>query len=89
MLLERSEIYVPFLHQAIHSLFYSDVYVFIDLLGFKIILVYDFLENKFDCYIVIFIFLHWIVQIEVLGIYNKLFSIWGGEDNVTIEFGRV
>ena len=88
MLLERFVRYNTCLHQAIHYLFNSDLYVSISLLVVKVMLVYYLLGEYFGCYLVIFGLLHWIVQLEVLDIYHKICSIWVGEDAVPMEFGR-
>ena len=53
----------------------------------QVILVYDLLGNEFDCYPVIFGPIHWIIQVEVLDIYNKVFYVWGEEYAVPVEFG--
>ena len=65
----------PCLHQAIYYLFESDVYVSIALLVVQVILVYALLGNDFDFYLLLFVLLHFIVQLEVLDIYNKLFYV--------------
>ena len=76
------------LHHTIHSIFDYEVYVFINFLGVKVILVYYLLENEFHCYIVIFGHLYWIVQVEVLDIYNQVSSVWGEYEAIPMEFGR-
>ena len=53
----------------------------------QVILVYDLLGNEFDCYPVIFGPIHWIIQVEVLEIYYKVFSVWGVEYDVPMDFG--
>ena len=75
MFLERFMRYYPCFRQATHSLFDSDINLSIALLVVRFIFVYDLLGNDFDFYLVIFSLLHWIVQVEVLDIYNKVFSI--------------
>ena len=44
--------------------------------------------NEFQCYILIFGLIHWIVQVEVLDIYNQVSSVWGEYEAVPMEFGR-
>ena len=68
------------LHQAIHSIFYSYMYVAIILILiiFHVILVYDLLWNEVDLYLVKFGLIHWFFQVEVLDIYYKVFYVWGG-----------
>ena len=88
MLLERFLKYYPCLQQAIHYLFYSDVYISIFLVVVQVILVYDIFSNELDYYPVRFNLLHWIVQNEVIFIYNKVFFFWGGEYSVLREFGH-
>ena len=77
------------MHQAIHSLFDSDIYVAINFFVDKVTFVYDILGNDFERCLIIYGLLRWIVQVDVLEIYNKAFSIWYGEDAVKIEFVRV
>ena len=74
--------YYPCLHQAIHSLLGSDIYVTIALIVDQVIFVYNLLVNEFENYLVIFGLLHWIFQVEVIDIYNKVFSVRGGDDAV-------
>ena len=74
------------LHQAIHSFFDSNIYLAVTLLFVQVILFYHLLGDEFDRYFVIFILIYWIVQVEVLDIYYKLFAIWGVEESVTMEF---
>ena len=66
------------MQQAIHSLFYSGIYVSIDLLVDKVIFIYDLLGDEFERYLLIFGLLHSIIQVEALYIYNEVFSIWCG-----------
>ena len=86
--LERFVRYDPCLRQAIHYFFESDIHVGVALLVFQFILVYYLLGVYFYCYFFIFVFLSWNVQVEVPDIYKEVFSVWVGEYNVPIEFGR-
>ena len=80
--------YDPCFHQGINSLLYSYIYLAINFLVFKVIIFYNCLGNELDFHIVILGILHWIFQVEVPDIYNKLFSVWGGEYAVPVDFGR-
>ena len=68
--------YNPCLHQAIHYFFDSDIYASIDLLVDQVIFLYDLLGDEFECYPLIFGLLYWIVHVEVIDIYNKVFLVW-------------
>ena len=87
--LERFVFYDTLLHQLTHYSFVSDVYVYIVLIVVQVLLVCYLLGNEFDCYSVIFALISWIVRVEVLDIYYKIFAIWGREYAVTMDFGRV
>ena len=77
----------PRLHQTIHSLLDYDIDVSVEFLVEWVIFVDDLSGDYLESYTEIFCFLHWIVQMEVLEIYNEIFPIWCGNDAVTIEFG--
>ena len=64
------------LKQAINSFFDSGIYVCIDLLVDNVIFIFDLLGDGFERYLVIFDLIRWIVQVEVIDIYNEVFSIW-------------
>ena len=66
------------MYEATHPSLESDIYVAVKFLAVQVILVNYLLGNEVDCYFVIFLFLCWIFQMEVLNIYNEVFGIWGG-----------
>ena len=80
--------YDTYLHQAIHPIFNSDIYVSTALLVFQVIFFYDLLGGDFERYLVILVIIHLIFQVEVPDIYNKVFPIWCGEDAVPMDFGH-
>ena len=62
--------------------------VHIALIIVQVILVYDLLGNDFYCYLVIFGLINWIVQVEVLKIFNEVLFVWGREYPFPMEFGH-
>ena len=86
--IERFMSYDSCLNHAIHYFFDYDIYVAVYLLVVRVILVYYFWGNDFYHCSVILILLCCIVLVEVLDIYYKVFSTWGGDDAVPTEFGR-
>ena len=76
------------LYKAIHYPLDSDIYIAVSLLVVQVILLNYLFGNTVDCYFVIFVFLHWIVQVEVLGIYDNEFLVWCGENAVPREFSH-
>ena len=72
--------------QAIHYFLGSYIYVSVTLLVFPVVLVNYLSGDEFYCYVVIFVLVHYIFQLEVIGVYDKIFSIWGGEDAIPIYF---
>ena len=88
MLLELFVRYDLFFHQSIHSIFESGIYISISLLVVQVIFVHYLLWYEFDFYLLIFGLLCWVFQVEVIDIYYKIFSVWGGEDIVSMYFGH-
>ena len=78
MLLKKFVWYYPCFYQAIHPLLYSEIYVAVKFIVVRIIFVNYLLGNEVDCSFIIIFFIHWVIKVEVLNIYNELFVIWGG-----------
>ena len=56
-------IYYAYLYEATHPFLDSDIFVAVNFCAVQVILVNDLLGNEVDCYFVIFLFIHRIVQV--------------------------
>ena len=75
-------------HALLYLLLPIHTYLFIRVkfLVVKVIPVHYILEDRFYCYFFILVLLNWIVQVEILGIDDEVFGVWGGWDSLPIDF---